>query len=271
MGQCQGNVSLSPIRFRLSVMLLLMLFPLSASANGTSSWQNAAFIEQAFEQVALKNEYDTKTHRVRKWLAPVSLFIEHDIGDVALHRQLVDMHLAHLASITGHPMALVNDSKFANITLVFTRQSHWHAWVNRLMGPQASEHLQGAVCIGHFSANSQGEMQQAFVVIPVDQAVMHGKLVACVVEEITQVLGLPNDSDKVYPSIFNDKTPQDLLTGLDGVLLKLLYSDAVKAGMTAAQVKPVVHTLVSQYLQDGTVANADALIRQGKLYPLLGL
>jgi hypothetical protein len=27
---------------------------------------------------------------------------------------------------------------------------------------------------------------------------------ACVVEELTRVLGLPNDSDAVKPSIFND-------------------------------------------------------------------
>jgi hypothetical protein len=99
---------------------------------------------------------------------------------------------------------------------------------------------------------------------------MHGKLVACVVEEITQVLGLPNDSEKVFPSIFNDKTPQDLLTGLDFILLKLLYSPSISAGMTAAEVKQPLQILLEQWLRDGTIANAGKTVRQGQLYPLLG-
>ncbi|MCZ7391602.1 DUF2927 domain-containing protein, partial [Klebsiella pneumoniae] len=84
-----------------------------------------------------------------------------------------------------------------------------------------------------------------------------------VVEEITQVLGLPNDSEKVFPSIFYDKTPQDLLTGLDFILLKLLYSPSISAGMTADEAKQPLLTLIEQWLRDGTVANADKSVRQG--------
>jgi hypothetical protein len=66
------------------------------------------------------------------------------------------------------------------------------------------------------------------------------------VEELTQVLGLANDSDAVFPSIFNDHTHNDFLTGLDFVLLKLMYHPALHSGMTEQEVRKVVRHLLTQ-------------------------
>ncbi|HAS26883.1 MAG TPA: hypothetical protein DCR64_15765, partial [Vibrio sp.] len=97
-----------------------------------------------------------------------------------------------------------------------------------------------------------------------------GKLVACIVEEITQVLGLPNDSDKAYPSIFNDHTPEDLLSPLDVVLLKLLYEPELKAGMTKSEVKPIVRKILKQYSETGVLQQASKAAQQAPLYQLIG-
>lgn len=261
------------------ISVALMALPLWAaqtppgliqSLKAENDWKNTAYIIQAFGEVALNNEYDNAKHGVRKWRMPIRVFIEHQVGDSALHTQLVQMHLAHLAKITGHDIQRTNTLPEANIHLIFTRQSLWASEVERLMGPSATKSLHGSVCIGTFALNREHDIGRAWIIIPVDQAKMHGKLVACVVEEITQVLGLPNDSEKVFPSIFNDKTPQDLLTGLDFILLKLLYSPSISAGMTADEAKQPLLTLIEQWLRDGTVANADKSVRQGELYPLLG-
>jgi hypothetical protein len=246
-----------------------------------SPWLAPAFIQQAFEEVALKSEYQSGEKSVRKWVSPVNISFEHTVGsdkDKALHRQLVALHLAHLAQITGHSISLLNEIgvadaklKEANVRLLFTRQRDWQQQVLSLMGPEAAAHLHGAVCIAHMVTNAQSEIVNAFVIIPVDQAQMHGKLVACIVEELTQILGLPNDSEKVFPSIFNDKTPQTLLSGLDGVLLKLLYSKEISPGMSQSQVRPIITGLLKQWQTDGSLSQADKIIRQGKLYPLLGM
>lgn len=235
-----------------------------------ADWKNLTYITQAFSEIALKNEYDVAKHKVRKWRIPVRVFVEHQVGDRALHTQLVRMHLAHLAEITGHDIQLVDTLLDANLHLVFTRQSQWESEVTRLMGPSSAKNVHGSVCMAKFALNAKSEIERAWVIIPVDQAKMHGKLVACIVEEITQVLGLPNDSEKVFPSIFNDKTPQDLLTGLDFILLKLLYNPSIRAGMTAAEVKAPLQFLLEQWQRDGTLIHADKTVRQGQLYPLLG-
>lgn len=272
----------------IALFLLFVIVPAKAANDSTPSaaiasdatpnlvprpirdWKNPTYIIQAFDEIALKNEYDKDKHRVRKWRQPVRVFVEHQVGDNGLHAQLVQMHLSHLAQITGHSIVKVDSLEEANLHLVFTRQSQWADVVMRLMGASAASNIHGSVCMGKFALNSQNEIERAWVVIPVDQAQMHGKLVACVVEEITQVLGLPNDLVKVFPSIFNDKTPQDLLTGLDYILLKLLYSADIRAGMTAAEVQPILQKLLEQWQRDGTLTQADKAVRQGQLYPLLG-
>ncbi|MCL1089200.1 DUF2927 domain-containing protein [Shewanella profunda] len=273
----EGNIGRCLHNFILGAWFLV--FPLSAADPAQSMgkalkvqtrWQSPDYISQAFSHIALNNEYDTNKHSVRKWHIPIRVFIEHQVADSALHTQLVQMHLSHLTEITGHDIRLVDSLEQANLHLVFTRQSLWTSEVVRLMGQSAAQNIHGSVCMAKFALNSLQQIERAWVVIPVDQAKMHGKLVACVVEEITQVLGLPNDSEKVFPSIFNDKTPQDLLTGLDFILLKLLYSPSIRAGMTAAEVKQPLQILLAQWQRDGTITHADKTVRQGKLYPLLG-
>lgn len=251
-------------------MLTLFYLGITEARAQASPWLEPAFIQQAFAEVALRNEYQSREQTVRKWHKPIKVWLAHRVGDAALHTQLVQMHLAHLQAITGHPISLTDTKAQANIELVFTRQSLWQQEVLRLMGPDAVAKLHGTVCIAHFKQDDEDHITQAFVIIPVDQAKMHGKLIACIVEELTQVLGLPNDSDKVFPSIFNDKTPQTLLSGLDGILLKALYDKNIKAGMTRAQVKPILSRLLKQWQADGSLSRADTDIRQGQLYPLLG-
>jgi hypothetical protein len=87
------------------------------------------------------------------------------------------------------------------------------------------------LCFGIYSVNSHSEIVRAVIGIPTDRAASAGKLRACVVEEMTQVLGLPNDSDEVFPSIFNDSSIDDELTELDRMLIRLLYDPALPPGM----------------------------------------
>ena len=55
---------------------------------------------------------------------------------------------------------------------------------------------------------------------------------SCAVEEITQILGLPNDSNAVKPSIFNDSSQYFELTEHDRWLLRALYQKDITPGMS---------------------------------------
>lgn len=61
---------------------------------------------------------------------------------------------------------------------------------------------------------------------------------SCFHEEMTQALGLLNDSESVRPSIFNDNEEFALLTLHDEILLRMLYDRRLTSGMTADEARP---------------------------------
>ncbi len=248
-----------------------MLVSLSFKAASTPlTWLDKAFIETAFYNVALQHEYSSGTKPLAKWQQPIKIWIDHRVGDKELHQELAELHTQHLAQVTQHPISLVDKESEANVKWIYTRQSKWISESKRVLNLKSIEHLNSAICTAGYRTNAKGEIVYAGIIIPVDQARSRGKLVACIVEEITQVLGLPNDSDTAYPSIFNDHTPEDLLSPLDVVLLQLLYEPELKPGMTKAQVKPIVQKILKRYQETGVLKRAPNTTQQAPLYQLIG-
>lgn len=247
--------------------LLLVLFSTSVKATGLT-WLDPAFVERAFYGVALEREYTAGSHPLAKWNQPIRVWVDHRVGDEELHQELADLHVQHLTQITGLPIEFVSQQSRANVHWIYTRESRWIKEAKSALNLKSTQHLKTAICTAGFRTDSSGAIVSADIVIPVDLARSRGKLLACVVEEITQALGLPNDSKHAYPSIFNDHTPEELLAPLDVVLLKLLYEPELKAGMTLSEAKPIVKRLIREYQKEGILQNAAKEAKQAPLYEL---
>jgi len=235
------------------------------------SWQNTEYIIDSFFEVGLGTEHGASTNRsLRKWKKPIRVYVEHQIGDKALHNQLLDHHIQQLNSITQLDIQRVKEITDANVFYYFTRQSNLAELVKTKVGTAGTQYLHGAICLANIKTDKNSNITSAHIFIPVDQARMHGKLVACIVEEITQALGLVRDSEQVFPSIFNDKTRNALLTGLDEILLRLLSENSVKAGMSESQLRPVLKRLLQKYKSQGLIQTADYRVQEGDLYKMLG-
>ncbi|KJY83236.1 hypothetical protein TW81_09505 [Vibrio galatheae] len=255
-----------------AIVILLMhwaSFPALAYIN-QQTWLDPQFVENAFINVALRNEYSAGSKPLVKWNQPVKVWVEHKVADQALHDQLTDAHLRDLQQITGHSIKRVNSRDQANIVWVFTQESEWRRDIEKELGKSALANVHGAICKAGYQVGRDRALSHAAIIIPVDQARGHGKLLACIVEEVTQILGLPNDSESAFPSIFNDETPEDLLSPLDVILLKLLYEPQLKAGMSEKQVRPIIRRLLAQYKKDGTLKRAVSTAKQGELFQLIG-
>jgi len=234
------------------------------------AWQSTDYLQQAFNEVALHSEYIAGEQVVHKWQQPVKVWLVHHADLADKHTTLTRYHLRHLSQITGHTISFAANAAEANMTVVFSQSAQWHQEVAQVSGNKNMQPPADAMCMFGLTLDAQNAIKRAWVVIPVDHANERGLLVSCIVEEITQAMGLPNDSEKVYPSVFNDKTPESLLTGLDALLLKMLYLPAIKPGMRAGQVKPILAHQLQQWQGDGTIQNAEKNVRQSELYEMMG-
>lgn len=253
--------------------LVCLLGAALAEAAPREPWQSPGFVLQSFIEIALYNEFSDRQQVIRKWTGPIHYFFVNRVGDQALHEDLTRMHLEQLADITGLTIKPAATRQAANLLIIFSTETQLPDELWRDFGirsrQQRDELFRRSVCLGHFASAEDQSIVRAAVLIPVDRARAHAKLIDCIVEETTQVLGLPNDSDKVFPSIFNDRSIDSLLSGLDYLLLKMLYDPRVKAGMNLQQVAPVLKTIVDEFERDGSIENAVARVRTGKLYELM--
>lgn len=240
------------------------------SVHADEAWQSPDYLQQAFNEVALDSEYIVGEQVVHKWQQPVKVWLVHHADQADKHTKLTHYHLRHLSRITGHPISFAANAAEANMTVVFSQSAQWHQEVAQVSSNKNTQPPADAMCMFGLTLDAQNAIKRAWVVIPVDHANERGLLVSCIVEEATQAMGLPNDSEKVYPSVFNDQTPESLLTGLDSLLLKMLYLPAIKPGMRAAQVQPILARQLQQWQSDGTIQSAEKNVRQSELYDMMG-
>ena len=66
----------------------------------------------------------------------------------------------------------------------------------------------------------------------------------CFHEEISQGLGLSNDSPNALPSVFNDNDNFALLTRYDEILLSILYYPSLNPGMTREAATPILPQII---------------------------
>ena len=253
----------------LIALILLAGVPL-ARAGDNAHWKSVDYLVDAFVEIALNSEYEAKRRQVRKWTAPINYALIHQAGDAALHERLIRTHFAHLAELTGLSFTPATSLDAANYLVVLTSESRLKDDLQRYFGWNSAEQrerfFRETVCLGIFnSSRRNGRITRAVVIIPVDRARARGKLPACVVEELTQVLGLPNDSDKVYPSIFNDHSTDVFLTGLDLLLLRMLYDPRISHGMEEAALRPLLHSIAAEITRDGGFEAAEKAALTGGL------
>jgi hypothetical protein len=215
-----------------------------------------------FDIIVFRNEFDGRVdERLRKWVEPVRIYLDIRAGDPEILGRIVEAHVRDLTEITGYDIATVGDREAANVTVVFERDSR----LDRVGSDYFSTEfdirmvMRTNLCFGRYHSNVAYEIFKAVIVIPTDRAMSRGKLPACIVEETTQVLGLPNDSEEVFPSIFNDRSIDDELTEQDKVLLRLLYDPRLRPGMPREQVLRRVGEILEEI---GPVSDVSA-VRSG--------
>jgi len=223
------------------IKLLLLLSFFSTQSNANQIWLENDYIKKTFYKIALNNEFTTGVRPLIKWISPMNIYIDSLIGNEKMQRTLVESHTKEIASLTNLKIRFVNNPRNANINIIFTNKQQFKESLT-----SGKNHFpKNALCTFKLMATNKGHIIKSTIIIPVDMSRKLGNLKACVVEEFTQILGLTNDDDSVYPTIFSDRSTFKDLTPLDKTLIKLLYNPMLKPGMNWATIEPILDNILA--------------------------
>ncbi len=197
----------------------------------------AAFPElRAFSQIAFGTEtgFGGNEERVSKWTDPI-VFATAGPKAASLDTYVTD-YFRSLADITGlHISAAQAAEAPPNFTIRSLAPAEiadaiaaadWQDHTRRFLHRFAETDMP---CV--FATRTDGgRIFRAEVFLKDDLSRSQAEF--CIQEEVAQALGLPNDTDAIADTVFNDINDVMHLTPLDERLLHLLYLDEVKPGMS---------------------------------------
>jgi len=240
---------------------LLGVAMVSATGAGATERLSNTDIVRNFNIIAFGNEYTQHRYeRVRKWRKPIVARI--DGSPPAYFEDFVNQHLRELGKITGHPMSLAYSARMRrekrlakglnpksfNMFLLYYPMREMTAVVRKQLGGKMDPSLKrlksGASTCEAQLFKKGDEIRTAVILFPAygDRKTLR----ACVVEELTQVMGLANDSNRVRPSIFNDTSRFFELTGHDRLLLRILYDARMAPGTPRRAAMGLAHTILRE-------------------------
>jgi hypothetical protein len=230
---------------------------------------DARILADNFLKIAFYNEYKSGTDgpvaqetksRLRRWEEPVRVGLRFGASVSpklqATDRARVASYLARLAALTGHPIGLSDTAP--NFWLYVVSEDEREALgpeLDSAFGSLSAGDLAGITRMPRstycqvyaFSSGRQSYVySRALAVVRAEHPDLLRLL--CFHEELAQGLGLPNDSPRARPSIFNDDEEFALLTRQDELMLKMLYNPAFRPGMTEAEARPIAEALAVELL-----------------------
>ncbi len=212
-----------------------------AAAEVSANEANPEDVTAFFEDVALGGK---SMGRIVKWtkapivrmevIAPADGNYDEPkrIETPILDYEFVARHIAQLRKMTGLPIRLLprDIGEGGDIVVTITP---WHLarstgvadapdrLLRRLMGPGR--------CFFVLWPTSENGIKKAHIII--NSKLDEDHIRHCYLEEITQSLGLPYDSDRVRPSIFNEASRERSLSKSDFILIRTLYDPRIRPGM----------------------------------------
>jgi hypothetical protein len=210
--------------------VLAVSLPCGAQAGKFEDIEKTA---QHFEAVALMLETTGKPAALSKWVAPPIIKV-HDGKE---HHKELDGLLNELGKLTGLGFQTQKKSgKRANFEIFFMPTAEI----------REKTPLKRANCAFLSGRRKDGSIVFAKVYISTDTP---EKTRHCIYQEVTQALGLRNDSEIVPDSIFNDRIVRFSLSDTDRILIRTLYDRRLKPGMAPEIARPIALGIIAELMR----------------------
>ncbi|NIA70154.1 DUF2927 domain-containing protein [Pelagibius litoralis] len=231
--------------------------------------QNFRSVAYQTERPVLGNDGLPRARRdhLAKWTLPVRVALV--AGDAAgtstpvppAFRQMAAGHLAELAELTGLDIAAASVAG-ANLLIFLAddpfaaARRHRGLFAHKIADGASYDVLlarmeRSATCFGFVWGGWPSGRSIDFAVTFIRSDRGERTIEGCLVQEVTQVLGLMNDLDLSADSVFSDSGRQVALTTQDRRLIRLLYDQRLRPGMSWSEVEPLARTILREQRQDG--------------------
>ena len=225
----------------MSVFVTAMVFPAASAERDIDK------MSDYFMTIAFGSEYgrmSTKPAVISKWHGDIGVSIQgRATKELAA---IASKHLNYLSKITNLKFRQVKPGDpMQSINIVFLRRQEMNAIKGAGIDPNVVNNL--AMAGGcYFMAFHKPPQRIVKSVIAVNVERPIGLTDSCLLEELTQSLGLPNDSNMMRPSIFSDMDHETTLSRTDEILLRTLYDPRMKAGTSPNDARAISRQIISE-------------------------
>jgi len=221
----------------LAALAAALLAAPAAAQNGVRMPTQELLVRQ-FQAVAFSNEYGGahRFGRLVRWTQPIRVKVTGVNASAFLPE--VNRHLATLRRLVGVPIEVASDWQVwaqPNLEVVFTSGP---------INPAAA--CRTEFLDGNFAATGY-TITRVKVVIPAGDPALRRH---CIVEELTQAMGLGDDSQLIADSIFDDNSRAQKLWPWDELMLLTLYDRRLRPGMSVSEAMPAVRMIVSERVNE---------------------
>ncbi len=249
------------LAFGVGILLAALTAPLAAAERPKSEDLTAFFADVVFG-AEYKNFIEGSTV-VKKWVNPIRISVSSMKGEIrklpdgrsnlklekqvppAFPVKMIQKHIKTLVKLTG--VVVEDGKKVGKPPNFFIKIVPRLAMHSQFLVPNADPQLLKRLAVPgvcyFLTAAKKGEIVWATIVVngelPGDQ------LEACLLEEMSQALGLPNDSDLVQPSIFNQRSKRRSLSRSDIILIASLYDEKLLPGMPADEAVSIAGGIIT--------------------------
>jgi len=242
-------------------------WPAPATAASSIAPPTVDELVEQFEQVVFGSEFaDTKASTmVRKWVQPLRITIrafgekvikkedgneERELKQTRVKRRHSDFIQDHLDTLVGLTGLKTEDIKQTagneNFSINFVpphQMANPHlAKVNqKLLRKLAS---QGGCYFLSWADPKSGFILKATIVVNVKRVI--NRIKHCILEEMVQSMGFPNDVNSRWSSVFSNREKVTQLSRSDSILIKTLYDPRMKPGLPRADAVKLARIIIAE-------------------------
>lgn len=242
---------------RLPVMLALILAPgfasAEASADAADTDISAEQMLRQFDDVIFGQEHGVSNGILLRWTtAPsIGLFVARDYdGEPPIGR--VEEVLGEINGLTGLSATRTAQPEESTLRLGFFPRRDFAA-LSAAAGANQSEYIRfvtTSACLGlaKSSAQEPGTLEAGLIMIGSDISTALQR--HCILEELVQVMGMPNDACNYQPSVFCEDDHVEHLTKADRILVRTLYDSRMINGMPRELALLVANVIIRELLDE---------------------